>query len=161
MSSSPTDVPQNIEGKSMYSNHLLPLLAAFVIAGCVSTPDTVMFNGKSVGTYSASAGCSTLGLDQDCSAMSGATREIRIEGTALRVSGGNGGTTILAMSMPKFTPDEYAIRRGATQLEVFLRARGIEIQETKVIYSNNTLFGVRYQLNADGYSAIKELQVDE
>jgi hypothetical protein len=144
----------------MYDKYLLAVLAAFVITGCVSTPDTVMFNGKSVGTYSASAGCSTLGLDQDCSMMSGATREIKIEGTALRVSGGNGGTTILVMSMPKFIPDQYAVRRGATQLEAFLRAKGIEIQEIKVIYSNNTLFGVRYQLNADGYSAIKELQVD-
>jgi hypothetical protein len=144
----------------MYNRLLLPLLATLAIAGCSSTPDTVMFNGRSVGTYGPSAGCSTLGLDQDCSMMSGATREIEIEGTALRVSGGNRGRTILVMSMPKITPDQFAIKRGATQLEAFLRAKGIEIQETKVIYANDILFGVRYQLSGDGYSAIKELHVD-
>ena len=144
----------------MHNKILLPVLATLAIAGCVSTPDTAMFNGEIVGTYSASAGCSTIGLDQDCSMSSGATREIVIEGTPLRVSGGNGGRTILVMSMPKFRPDQYAISRGATQLETYLGAKGIEIRETKVIYSNNTLFGVVYQLSADGYSAIKELHVD-
>jgi hypothetical protein len=64
------------------------------------------------------------------------------------------------MSMPRFVPDEYAIRRGATQREAFLITKGIEIRETKVIYSANTLFGVVYQLSADGYSAIRELHVD-
>jgi hypothetical protein len=144
----------------MYNKLLLPMLATLVIAGCSSTPDTVMFNGQRVGTYGASAGCSTLGLDQDCSMMFGATRKIEIEGTALRVSGGDRGRTILIMSMPKFTSDQFAIKRGASQLEAFLRAKGIEIQDTKVIYTNYTFFGVRYQLSDDGYSAIKELSVD-
>jgi hypothetical protein len=144
----------------VHNKLLLPVLATLAIAGCVSTPDTAMFNGDIVGTYSASAGCSTIGLDQDCSMWSGATREIEIEGTALRVSGGDGGRTILVMSMPKSVPDRLAISRGATQLEAYLGAKGIEIRETKVIYSNNTLFGVVFQLSADGYSAIKELHVD-
>ncbi|MDX2111919.1 MAG: hypothetical protein SFY80_16950 [Verrucomicrobiota bacterium] len=134
------------------------LLLAFVLTGCISTPKTALYNGKEVGTYSAAAGCSTLGLDEDCS-MSGCTRKIAIDGINLRIGGGKGGTVVFIMSMPTFIPDQPAIQRGGLAVQNYLESKGVHIIETKVMYSNDTLAGVHFTLDQDGYSLLKELTV--
>lgn len=80
---------------------IISLLAAIlIVAGCASIPDSVVFNNKTVNTFSASSGCKALSLDQDCSPLSGATRDIQIVG----VSGSEDGKTVFIMSKEKFHP---------------------------------------------------------
>ncbi|WP_419535605.1 hypothetical protein [Endozoicomonas sp.] len=133
--------------------------AVLLLSGCASTPEVVDFNGKSAGTYSAAAGCGTLMLDNDCSQMSGSTREIEIEGTKLRISGGDSGKIVFVMSLPKFMPDEQALSKGTKSIEQFLQSKNIQVMETKVMYGSGKVFGVHYTLDNDGYTYLKELSM--
>ena len=137
----------------------LALIGFLLISGCASTPESVTFNGRSVGTYGASAGCGTLMIDNDCSQMSGSTREIEIEGIQLRVAGGNNGKIVFLMSMPKFMPDKKALSEGSKAVERLLKSKGINISSTKVMYGSGEVFGVHYTLDSDGYSYLKELSI--
>lgn len=133
--------------------------AVLLLSGCASTPEFVDFNGKSAGTYSTAAGCGTLMLDNDCSQMSGSTREIEIEGTKLRISGGDSGKIVFVMSLPKFMPDEQALSKGTKSIEQFLQSKNIQVMETKVMYGSGKVFGVHYTLDNDGYTYLKELSM--
>lgn len=138
---------------------IIILISVLLLSSCANTPATVSFNGESVGTYSASTGCGTLKLDSDCSQMSGSTRNIKIDGTELRIAGGDAGKIIFIMSMPKFMPDENAITRGSKSIESFLQSKSIKVLETKVMYGSGKVFGVHYTLDGDGYSLLKALSI--
>ena len=137
----------------------LVLLLGVLISSCVSAPSKVAFNDKVVGTYSVAAGCGTLSLDQDCSQISGSTREIKINEIRLRVAGGDEGKNIFVMSMPKFSPDQEALKKGSKAIENFLRGKDIKIISTKVMYGSGKVFGVHYILDRNGYSHLKLLSV--
>lgn len=137
----------------------LALIAFILVSGCASTPATVTFNGETVGTYGASAGCGTLMLDSDCSQMSGSTREIEINGIPLRIAGGKEGKIIFVMSMPKFMPDDKALTRGSLAIERLLKSKNVRIESTKVMFGSGKVFGVHYTLDSDGYSYLKELSI--
>ncbi len=140
---------------------LTPIILLALLAGCVSAPKEVTFNNQTVGTYSTAAGCHTLQLKQDCSQLSGSTRNIEINGIKLRASGSEDGKIIFIMSKPKFIPDQLALKTGASEIEAFLTNNGISILGTKVMYGSDRVFGVQYSLDGDGYSLIKGLTVDE
>lgn len=137
---------------------ILPVLA-LSLSSCVSVPESVVYRGMTVSTYSTAAGCGTLSLDQDCSQMSGSTRKIEIQGIPLRVSGSEDGKTIFVMSMPSFMPDEEALSNGTQALDDWFKEQEINITTTKVMYGSGKVFGVHYTLNKDGYSNLKALSV--
>lgn len=139
--------------------NVLILIAVLALSSCASTPESVNFNGTEVGTYSAAAGCGTLLLDSDCSQMSGSTREIEIDGTKLRISGGDSGKIVFVMSMPKFMPDEPALSQGSKSIELLLESKNVNILRTKVMYGSGKIFGVHYTLDGDGYALLKELSI--
>lgn len=137
----------------------LLIILVLVMTGCVSTPESVVYNEQTVATYSTAAGCGTLILDQDCSQMSGSTRKIELEDIKLRIAGGNGGKVIFIMSMPNFSPDEVALNKGSKAVEKYLLEKGIKTIATKVMYGAGKVFGVHYTLDGDGYSELKMLTV--
>lgn len=138
------------------------LLTTLVLAtGCVSTPTTAEYLGKQVPAISMTQGCDDLGLDQDCSGLSGGTRLIEIEGTILRMAGGQGGQVVFLMSKPKMIPDQQAIRTGGKAVEAFLQSKGINVVETKVMYSNSTLGGVWYRFDGNAYELLKPLTIQD
>lgn len=110
----------------------------------VFTLSTVEFNGNSIGTYGVSAGCRTLKLDSDCSQISGSTRNIKVDGVELRVSGGDSGKVIFVMSIPKFIPYENALTQGSKSIAKILQSKEIQILETKVkvMYGSGKVFGI-------------------
>ena len=137
----------------------LVLVTCFLLASCVSIPPSVMFNGESVKTFEASAGCGAMMLDTDCSQISGSTREIEIEGIKLRVCSGEKGKIRFVMSMSKFMPDEGALIKGSKAIEKLLKSKRVTIVSTKVMYGSGTIFGVHYSLDDDGYSYLKNLSI--
>lgn len=142
-------------------NKILIALSSLVLTACVSAPASFEYNGKTLGTYSTAAGCGTLKLEQDCSQMTGATRNISIEGNDLRISGSENGKIVFVMSKPTFLPDEAALSKGTRDIEALLQARGLEILETKVVVGSGTVFGVHYTLSGDGYSELSQLTTNE
>lgn len=136
---------------------LIILASILLMTACVTTPSSISFDGEEVGTYKLSAGCKTLQLSQDCSELSGATKNIEIEGTALRISGSDDGSIIFIMSSHKFIPDEQEISDGAKKLKSYLADSNVKVLETKVMYGNDVLFGVHYTLNQDGYTLLQDL----
>lgn len=140
---------------------LLVMTSCLWFGGCITTPDSVVFDGESVGTFSVASGCNKLGLDEDCSGMTGATREISIDGLPLRAAGGDNGRIVFLMSDRLMVPDEGALRAGAIKVKNYLEEKGIQIIETKVMYSNETLAGVHYRANGDAYAHIKDLTVGQ
>ncbi|MCW8128568.1 hypothetical protein [Microbulbifer halophilus] len=134
---------------------------ALLLSGCVSVPSSVVYNDKTVGTYSTAAGCNTLHLEQDCSQMKGATRDIRINAIDLRIAGSQDGRTVFVMSQPKFLPDEEALKAGSKAIEDLLKNSDLDILNTRVMYGSGRVFGVHYTLSGDGYSQLKQLSVTE
>lgn len=140
---------------------IISITSALLIAGCAGTPPSIEYNKEIVGTYSTTAGCGTLSLDQDCSQMSGATRNIRIKDRDLRIAGSEDGKIVLVMSKPKFLPDEEVLKEGSQEIEKIFESRGLGILSTKVIYGSGKVFGVHYTLDGDGYSNLKQLSVSK
>ncbi len=138
---------------------LLIISTAFWISGCVSTPDFVDFDGQPVSTFSVAAGCNKLGLDEDCSGLSGSTRKISIDGLPLRAAGGNNGKIVFLMSDRTFIPDEGALRAGAKKVKAYLEEQNLTILETKVMASDDALFGVHFTADGNAYQYLKALTV--
>lgn len=133
------------------------LFALAVLQGCASTPSEVTYQGEQVGTFGPASGCGTLNLDSDCSQMSGATLAIEIDGTELRIAGGDSGKIVFVMSKPGMFPDEDALSTGAQAVRKFIRSKNIEVLETKVMYGSGKVFGVHYTLNGDAFTHLKTL----
>ncbi len=134
------------------------MLSALLTA-CTNTPTTISFNNQSVGTYNPTAGCTKLLLQQDCSKVVGATRNIIIDEIELRIAGSLDGRALLIMSKPKILarPDNVALKNGKTAVDNFFARRDIAIVETKPIYGNNVIIGFHYTFDVDGYSQLKKL----
>jgi len=139
--------------------YVVSIILALLISGCFSAPKSVLYAGKMVGTFDITAGCETLSLDQDCSQMSGSTRNIEINGTKLRIAGSNDGKIIFLMSMSSFSTDESALDLGSKAIKAYLLEKGIKIISTKVMYGAGKVYGIHYMLDGDGYSQLKALTV--
>ncbi|MCL2912787.1 hypothetical protein L2725_03140 [Shewanella corallii] len=140
---------------------LLVLIWAFMATACMSTPESVQFNGKTVGTYSVAAGCGTMKLDTDCSEMSGATRDIELDGTALRIAGGNNGQVVFIMSESMFSTDMKALRKASDKCEALFASKGIEVKDRKVMYGSGDIYGVHFTLSGDGYELLIPYSVED
>lgn len=135
------------------------LTCALLLTACTNTPTIITFNDQSVGTYNPAAGCASLLLQQDCSKVIGATRNIKIDETELRIAGSADGRTVLIMSKPTLAPDIIGLKRGAAAVKSFFIRKGIDIVETKVIYGDNVIVGYHYTVDVDGYSYLKTLTI--
>lgn len=138
---------------------IISSLLAVLLCSCVSTPKTVTFDNEVVSTFSVSAGCGSLSLDNDCSQMSGATKSITIDGIKLRISGGDSGKIVFVMSSSKLTPDQASLTLGAINVKKYLQTKGLNLITTKAMYSNETLFGIHYTFDGDAYALLNTLAV--
>lgn len=131
--------------------------AALVLSGCMSTPESVNFNGETVGTYSVAASCSDMLLDTDCSGMTGATKDIELAGIKLRAAAGQSGKVVFIMSESSFSTDQTALQNGAKSLEKLFKDNGIQIESKKVMFGGGDVYGVHFQLSGNGYRLLKSL----
>lgn len=98
-------------------------------------------------------------LDTDCSAITGATKDISIDNIPLRIASGENGKVIFVMAASIFGTDESTLTQGASAIEKLLISKGIVITAIKVMYGGNDVYGVHYQLNSDGYSILSKLSI--
>ncbi|WP_025820085.1 hypothetical protein [Shewanella marina] len=138
---------------------ILPLALLLFVSGCISTPASISFKGKTVNTYSVAASCKDMQLDTDCSAITGATKDISIDNIPLRIASGENGKVIFVMAASIFGTDESTLTQGASAIEKLLISKGIVITAIKVMYGGNDVYGVHYQLNSDGYSILSKLSI--
>jgi len=139
------------------------IVASALLAACTNTPTIITFNDQSLGTYNPTAGCTQLLLQQDCSKVVGATRNIIIDDIELRIAGSSNGRSLLIMSKPKVLarPNSVALKSGKIAVDNFYAKRNIAIIETKAIYGNNVIIGFHYTFDVDGYSPLKELSIKQ
>lgn len=132
----------------------LSLATLVLLTGCISTPESVNFEGETVGTYSVAASCKTMMLDTDCSEFSGATKDISIDNVVLRVASGNNGQVIFIMPESILSTNEPALKKGADAIEQLLTSKGISIVNKKVMLGGGEVYGVHFTLDGEGYSLL-------
>lgn len=132
-----------------------------VLTGCISTPETVFFNGEELGTVPVTHGCDELGLDTDCNGIMGSERKILIDDLKLFVSSGDSGHRVFMMPSNRVFPSKKEAASGAKAIEAFAINFGATVIEKKVMTGNGVLGGVLFQFDRDVYSAIKELTIED
>ena len=128
-----------------------------ILSGCISTPESVNFNGETVGTFSVAANWSDMSLNTDCSGLTGATNEIELDGIKFRAASGQSGKVIFIMSESSFSTDQAALKNGAKSLEKLSNINGIQIITKKVMFGGNDVYGVHFQLSDNGYKLLKNI----
>lgn len=147
------------------------LFIVLFISSCASRPVVNDAIGEDAISFGRMSCKKPYVLSQDCSIFGGAKRKIIIDGFKVKVAGSENGQTILVMDgggLANELKDAFKLNIGKSNVsegtnnsfdavKKFLTDKGIEIYRVRPVVKGSGIKGYVLELNADGYSLIKEL----
>jgi len=150
-------------------NKTIPLLLciAALFSGCVTTPEVVVYNGRTLPTVSLlSIECDEpYELTQDCGSLMGAKRKVQLGDQIVHVAGSADGTVILMMGEKRLRFDNENMTAAGAALEALIADNGLTLLETTagaaVADGEAAIGALFFVTDGDAYSLLKPLTIED